>query len=77
MDPYQIERKDPDPHQSDELDPDPHQSDKLDQDPQLFADYKPKSRCMAYEPIWASFKVLSLSLEARIRIRIKVKGTVP
>jgi hypothetical protein len=53
MDPYQIEMKEPDPHQSYELDPypDPHQSDKLDQDPHLFANDKPKSRCMKYEPI--------------------------
>jgi len=53
MDPYQIEMMYPDPHQSVELDPDPHphQSDKLDQDPHIFADDRPKSRCMKYEPI--------------------------
>ncbi len=58
MDPYQIEMKEPDPHQSDELDPypDPHQSDKLDQDPHLFADVKPKSKCMEYVPIWAALQ---------------------
>jgi hypothetical protein len=41
LDPYHIERKDPEPHQS----------DKLNQEPHLFADDKPKLRCMEYEPI--------------------------
>ncbi len=44
MDPYQIERldPDPDPHPSGNLDPDPQQSGKLDPDPHQFADEKPK-----------------------------------
>jgi hypothetical protein len=51
MDPYQIERYDPDPHLSDKLDPDPHLSDKLDPDPNPHQFADDKSKYIEFEPI--------------------------